>query len=97
MDLVIEFGAEDMIKENEYYNIFTLPQDLLEIKNVLEKNSVKTERVQIDMVPSTAIKLTGENAVKFLKFLEILEEQEDVQNIYSNFDIDEEEIKLIAS
>ena len=97
MELVIECGAEDMIKENEYYSIFTLPQDLFEIKNTLEKNSVKTERVQVDMVPRNTIKLTGDNAVKLLKFLDLLEEQEDVQNIYSNFDIDEEEIKLIAS
>lgn len=97
MELVIECGAEDMIKENEYYTIFTIPQDLFKIKNTLEKNSVKTESVQVDMVPTNTIKLTGDNAVKLLKFLDILEEQEDVQNIYSNFDIDEEEIKLIAS
>ncbi|MBT9164316.1 MAG: putative transcriptional regulatory protein [candidate division WS2 bacterium] len=97
MELVIECGAEDMIKENEYYTIFTIPQDLFEIKNTLEKNSVKTESVQVDMVPKNTIKLTGDKAVKLLKFLDILEEQDDVQNIYSNFDIDEEEIKLIAS
>lgn len=97
MELVIECGAEDMIKENEYYTIFTMPQDLIEIKNTLEKNSVKTESVQVDMVPKNTVKLTGDNAVKLLKFLDILEEQEDIQNIYSNFDIDEEEIKLIAS
>lgn len=97
MELVIECGAEDMIKENEYYTIYTIPQDLFEIKNTLEKNSVKTESVQVDLVPKNTIKLTGDNAVKLLKFLDILEEQDDVQNIYSNFDIDEEEIKLIAS
>ncbi len=97
MELVIECGAEDMIKENEYYTIYTIPQDLFEIKNILEKNSVKTESVQVDLVPKNTIKLTGDNAVKLLKFLDILEEQDDVQNIYSNFDIDEDEIKLIAS
>ncbi len=88
----IEAGAEDMLTEDsEFYEIRTAPQDLYSVKEALESQGVKIEKAELTKIPSTEVKIEDQNtAEKLMKLLDALEENDDVQKVYSNFDIPEE-------
>ncbi len=96
ISLALEYGAEDVVKDEDCHRIFTKTQELLSVKNALDKEKIPTQRFQIEKVPQTTIRLTGEPALKLLKFLELLEDRDDIQNVHSNFDMDTEEMQKIA-
>jgi YebC/PmpR family DNA-binding regulatory protein len=88
----IEAGAEDMLTEDsEFYEIRTAPQDLYSVKEALENQGVKIEKAELTKIPSTEVEIKDQNtAEKLMKLLDALEENDDVQKVYSNFDIPEE-------
>ncbi len=88
----IEAGAEDMISEDsEFYEIRTAPQDLYSVKEALESEGVKIEKAELTKIPSTEVEIKDQHtAEKLMKLLDALEENDDVQKVYSNFDIPEE-------
>lgn len=92
MELVLEAGAEDMTVDGENYEIFTEPGDHERVKEVLEKKEIPIEVSQIAMIPKNTTKIEGKKAQQLLKLLEFLEDNDDVQKVYANFDIDESEI-----
>ena len=77
--------------------LFRSPPEAHEaVLKALEANGIPTEDASIAMIPKNLIKLEGKNAVGMLKLSEALEEHDDVQNVYSNFDIDEKEMEALA-
>lgn len=92
MELVLEAGAEDMTVDGENYEIFTGPGDHEKVKEVLENKEIPIEVSQIAMIPKNTTKIEGKKAQQLLKLLEFLEDNDDVQKVYANFDIDESEI-----
>ncbi len=88
----LEAGAEDVIMEDsEFYEIRTAPQDLYSVKENLENQGVTIEKAELTKIPSTEVKINDQNtAEKLMKLLDALEENDDVQKVYSNFDIPEE-------
>jgi len=90
MGIVLDAGAQDMQTEEDVYEVMTDTKDLENIKKALEANKIKTKSAEITMVPSTTIKLEGETAKQVLGLVEALEEHDDVQNVYANFDIPDE-------
>ena len=66
------------------------------VVNALQKAGIPTESAEIAMVPKNLLRLEGKNAGGMLKLSEALEEHDDVQNVYSNFDIDEKEMEALA-
>ncbi len=93
MGIVLDAGAEDLVAEEENYGVKTQPQDFYKVKKALEDNSVKTESAEITLIPKSTIKIMGEEAKKVLDLVDALEEHEDVQNVYANFDIPDELLK----
>lgn len=94
MMLVLETGAEDMKIEEDDFEIITTPEEFDSVQQVLEDNHIECALAEITMVPETTMQLEEKDAEKMMKLLEALEEHDDVQNVYSNFDmpdIDEEE------
>lgn len=91
MLLVLEAGAEDFKTEDDQYEITTAPDDWEAVREALEKSKVPLETAQVTMVPQTTVELTGDDAVKMLKLMDALEEHEDVQEVYSNFDIPDDD------
>jgi len=88
MDIALEAGAEDMKTEGDSFEIFTAPTNAFDsVKAALDKNKIKTQDAEITMVPSSTIKLEGSDAKIILELVEALEEHEDVQHVYANFDI----------
>ncbi len=87
MSIILDAGAEDMTSEGETYEVKSQPHDYEKIKKALEDNNVAIESSEITMIPKSTVKITGEQAKQVLRLVEQLEDNDDVQNVYSNFDI----------
>ena len=90
MGIVLDAGAQDMQTEEDVYAVTTDARDLEAVRKTLENNKIKTKSSEITMIPSTVIKLEGEAAKQVMGLVEALEEHDDVQNVYANFDIPNE-------
>jgi YebC/PmpR family DNA-binding regulatory protein len=93
MELVITAGAEDMRDDGSNYEIITAPENYEQVLKVLEDNNIKLAVSEIAMLPKSTVKIEGKTAKQVLKMMEVLEEHDDVQNVWANFDIDESEIE----
>jgi len=91
--IALEAGAEDLIEESDSYEIKTQPQDFENVKKALEEKGVKLEASELTMIPKSTIKLAKDKAKVVLGLVEALEEHDDVQNVYANFDIPDDLLK----
>ena len=96
MTLVLEAGAEDLRNEGGNWEVLSAPESHVHVLEAIQKAGIPTESADIAMVPKNLIKLEGKNASGMLRLNEALEEHDDVQNVYSNFDIDEKELEALA-
>src|SRR5580700_11189252 len=96
MNLVLESGADDLKDEGGNWAILSAPDMHEAVLEAVTKAGTKPESAEIAMVPKNLLKLEGKNASGMLKLTEVLEENDDVQNVYSNFDIDEKELEAMA-
>jgi YebC/PmpR family DNA-binding regulatory protein len=96
MTLVLEAGAEDLRNEGGNWEVLSAPESHVHVLEAIQKAGIPTESADIAMVPKNLIKLEGKNASGMLRLTEALEEHDDVQNVYSNFDIDEKELEAMA-
>ena len=88
---LIEIGAEDVKEEDKLIEIVTAPQDYDRIKTYLEEKGIKCSSAELTMIPKTTVPVNdAETAEKVLKLLDALDENDDVQNVYANFDIPDE-------
>ncbi len=90
MSLALDAGAEDMQAEDDNFVITTSPHDFEKVKKALEDAGLALEVAEITMVPQTYVKLEGKEAQQMLRLVETLEDNDDVQNVYANFDIPDE-------
>lgn len=95
MSAALDAGADDFKNdpEEENYEIVTAPEDLNKVKEFLEKENIPLNLAEVSMIPKNYVKLDAKDAEKMLKLMEALEDHDDVQNVYANFDIPEELIK----
>src|SRR5579872_6999025 len=96
MNLVLENGADDLRNDGENWEILSAPELHYTIINAVQKAGFATVSAEIAMIPKNLMKLEGKAASGMLKLSEALEEHDDVQNVYSNFDIDEKELEALA-
>lgn len=97
MELALEAGADDVRNEGELFEITCAPQEFHKVKNALAQANVETVSAQIAMVPKTTINVEADKARQIVNLMEALEEHEDVQNVYANFDISEETLQAVAN
>jgi YebC/PmpR family DNA-binding regulatory protein len=95
MGIILEAGADDMQTDADAYLITTSPHAFDTVKKALEDKGVVTENASLQMVPQNTVKIAGREAEQVLKLMEAIEEHDDVQNIYANFDIDEKDLAAI--
>ena len=95
--IAVEAGAEDMQAEDDMYEIISTPEKYESIKSALESSGMTLDSTELTQLPSNSKKIEGDDARKFLLLMEKIESHDDVQNVYSNFDIDESVIEEIAS
>lgn len=86
-DAAIEAGAEDIKEEDDVFEVITSPRILHDITEDLRDSDIEVEDTEITYIPSTEISLEGKEAKKLLKLLSDLDEQDDVQKVYANFNI----------
>ncbi len=91
-EVVIEAGADDMQDEGEVYEIFTTPEAFEAVSDAIKAAGIEPQAAEISMIPQNYIALTGGDAQSMLKLYEALDDNDDVQKVYANFDIDESEI-----
>ena len=94
LSTILDAGAEDMTTEEDAYEITTPPENFESVRKALELKNIKVESAEIQMVPQNTLRVEGKDAEHVLKLMEVLEEHDDVQHVFSNFDIDE---KVMAS
>lgn len=87
MLLALEAGAEDFKGDEEEYEIITAPEDLEKVLNALQKQQIPVVRAEVTMLPQSYVHLEGEDAGKMMRLIEALEDHDDVQNVYANFDL----------
>jgi len=96
MTLVLEAGAEDLRNHDGSWEVISAPENHVPVLEAIQKAGIPTESAGIAMIPKNLTKLEGKNASGMLRLSEALEDNDDVQNVYSNFDIDEKELEALA-
>ena len=90
LNIALEDGAEDMKSEDDVFDITAAPNDFEAVVNALGEKGIETISAEVTMVPDTTVKLEGKDAEKMMNLVDVLEEHDDVQNVYANYDIDED-------
>lgn len=89
----LDLGADDVTDEEEQIEVLTDPSSFMEVRDALEAAGFTPDSAEVTMIPQTMIKLDGKNAENMLKLMDRLEDNDDVQNVYANFDISAEEME----
>lgn len=97
MEVALEAGADDVREVDGHFEVTTSPADLTAVQKACEAHDLKPTSILVQMVPQNTIPLDGDNAAKMLKLMEALDDHEDVQNVHSNFDMDDAVMEKLAS
>lgn len=97
IEAVLDAGAEDIRTEGDWFSVYTLPDTFEAVKQALEAAHVPVQSSELTMIPQNAVAIEGKKAEQMLKLVESLEDHDDVQHVYANFDIDEKEMEAIAA
>ena len=96
MELALEAGAEDVKSEDNEFEVITEPSLFEAVKKVIDAKGIKHLEARIGMIPSNTVKLAAAKAEQMLKLMEKLEDNDDVQNVYANFDIDQDVMEKLS-
>lgn len=97
MELALDAGAEDISDDENEIEVYTEISNFENLKKVFENNKINYIVAEMSMIPQNFIKLEGKNAETMLKLMEALEDSDDVQKVYANFDIDAAEMERLTS
>jgi len=97
MDIALEAGAEDMKTQEKNYEVITSAQGFEKVRSALQEKGINLQSAEITMLPNSTIKVTGQEAKQLLGLVEALEDHDDVQEVYANFDIPDEIIEQLAN
>lgn len=97
LEIALEAGAEDMEIGEDAYEIYSPFEEFDAVRDALEKAGVEAESKEVTMIPQNSLALEGKQAQQMLRLMDALEDHEDVQNVYSNLDIDEAEMEALMS
>jgi len=92
MDVALEAGAEDIVSDPEEpnYEVMTAPQDFEAVRSALEEKGIPMAAAEVTMIPQTYVKLEGKDAEQMMRLMDALDDCDDTQNVYANFDIPDE-------
>jgi YebC/PmpR family DNA-binding regulatory protein len=96
MEIALEYGADDVRDDQEVWTIDTDPVAFLGAKEALESAGIAVEHAEVDNVPETRVKVGEDKAQTVLRLIGLLEELDDVQNVYANFDIDDDVLERLG-
>ena len=96
IELALEAGADDVTSDESAIDVVTDIANFEKVKKAFESSNLKYNVAEISMIPQTSVKLEGKSAETMLKLMEMLEDSDDVQQVYANFDISFDEMERIA-
>jgi len=97
MEVALECGAHDVKKEGHSFEMTTDPADIETVRKAVEDKGWKIELSEITMIPQTTVKLEGKKAEQMLKMMDALDDNDDMQKVFANFDISEEDMLKISA
>jgi YebC/PmpR family DNA-binding regulatory protein len=95
--LALEAGAADMRRVDGVFEIATVPGDFETVRRALEERGVPIQSAEVTFVPQSTVRLDGKEAQQILRLVEGLEELDDVQHVYANFDIPDEVLETLGA
>ncbi len=96
LEIALDAGATDIDTEGENYNIITPPNEIDGVREAIDAKSIPIVSAEVTMVPQNTVKLDEKQAASMIKLFESLDEHDDVQNVYANFDIDDSIMEKLA-
>ncbi len=96
LEIALEAGAEDVVTGEDSYEVYTDPKEFENVKKAFEERGIPLSQAEITMFPQSTVKLGEKDAEKVLKLINALEEHDDVQHVYANFDIPDEILQKVA-
>jgi len=90
MEVALEAGADDLQTEDEGFEIYTSPENFEQVRQALEKNNIPTVEAKLGQIPANYVKIDEGKAKSMTRLIEMLDDHEDVQNVWTNFDMPEE-------
>jgi YebC/PmpR family DNA-binding regulatory protein len=97
MSLALDSGADDFKSEGSTYEVYTTPESFEGVLGAIKGKGIETLSAEISMIPQTTVKVEGKTAQQVVKLMEALDEHDDVQHVYANFDIEESELAEAVS
>jgi YebC/PmpR family DNA-binding regulatory protein len=97
MEIALDAGAEDIKTEGEVFEVYTTPPDFEAVVAALRKAAIEPDQAEIGKYADTSVSLEGAKAQQLLKLLEALDDHDDVQNVWANYDISEKEMEAAAA
>ena len=88
-EIAIEAGADDLRDDEDNFEIITSPENFEGVQSAIKAAGIEPQMAEVSMVPQTYVKLEGSSAQQMLRLMETIEDHDDVQKVYANFDIDE--------
>ncbi len=96
MDVALEAGAEDIVEDGSQWQITTEPTELMAVRQALDVAGIAYASAELTMVPKTTVQPDEKEARQLLRLIDALEDNDDVQDVYANFDISEEVLEAVA-
>ena len=96
LDLISEAGADDMAEDGSNWEVFSSPDKLQQVVERLKAAHIAPAAAEVSMIPQSFVKLSGKEAHQMMRLMEELEDHEDVQHVYANFDIEEAELHALT-
>jgi len=96
MAAAIEAGADDVVQDGDQFEVLTQPADLAAVRDAIEAAGIAFDQAELTMVPKNTVQLDEGDARKTMKIMDALEDSDDVQEVYANFDIPDEILETLA-
>ncbi len=96
MALVLEAGGDDIRDDGENWEVMTEPAAFEAVLNAIKQAKIETTMAEVSLIPQNYIKLEGNAANQMIRLLEAIEDHDDVQHVYSNFDVDQKQLEEVA-
>jgi YebC/PmpR family DNA-binding regulatory protein len=96
MGLVLDAGADDLVDDGENWEVLTAPSAYEKVLEAVKKAGIEPVSASVTMIPDLFVKLEGAHAAAMIRLMEAMEDQDDVQNVHSNFDIDQKLLEEVA-
>jgi len=96
-DLAVDYGADEIEQEDNQFIVAVPAEKAFQLQSALEERSIEVENIEVGLEPKSTVEVTGNDAQRLLKLLDALEENDDIEKVYSNCDIHEEDLAAFTN